>query len=85
MDGAYRFVVSRATVSGWQVTCFEGREQPSVANAVAEWVTDSEAFFASALTAARSVLGYCDSRGWWDDDTDRLRAAMTFADPAATS
>ena len=84
MDGAYRFVVSRTIPAEWRVTCFEGREQPSVANAVAEWVTPSDAFFASALAAARSVLGYCDSRGWWDDDTDRLRAAMASADPAAS-
>lgn len=84
-DGAYRFVVSRGTPTEWRVTCFEGREQPSAANAVAEWVTDAKAFFTSGLVAARSVLGYCDSRGWWDDDTDRLREAVTLADPQAAT
>ncbi len=85
MDGAYRFVVSQGTPTEWRVTCFEGREQPSVANAVAEWMTDAEAFFTSGLVSARSVLGYCDSRGWWDEDTDRLREAVASADPQAAS
>jgi len=84
-DGAYRFVVGAGGPTEWRVTCFEGREQPSVANAVAEWVTDAQAFFTSGLVAARSVLGYCDSRGWWDDDTDRLREAVALADPQAAS
>jgi hypothetical protein len=85
MDGPYRFIVSRATETEWRIACFEDREQPSVANAVAEWSTESQAFFDSGLAAARSVLGYCDSRGWWGDDTDRLRAAIALVDPAAAS
>ena len=85
MDGPYRFTVASVAPNAWRIACFEGREGPSVSNAVAEWSVDAGAFLHSGLAAARAVLGYCDGRGWWDDDTDRLRAAIAVVDPAAGS
>lgn len=79
-DGQYHFTVS-ATDGAWRVACFEGRQGPSVANAVVEWNVDPGGFLASAVSAARAILGFCDSRHWWDADTERLRAAIEFADP----
>lgn len=83
MEGPYHFSVADAGDGTWRIACFERRAQPSVANAVAEWSAVADRFLASALSAARSLLGYCDSRGWWDDDTERLRAAIAFDEPDA--
>jgi hypothetical protein len=85
MDGPYHFTVSTVSNDEWRVACFERREGPSVSNAIAEWSAEAGAFLESALAAAHGVLGYCDARGWWDTDTDRLRDAMAFADPDAAS
>ena len=85
MDGPYRFTVSAANTGHWRVACFEAREAPSVTNAVAEWITAADAFFESAVSAGKTVLGYCDTRGWWNDDTDLLRQALSFTDPDRAS
>jgi hypothetical protein len=85
MDGPYRFTVSTADAATWRVACFETRETPSVANAVAEWFTGSAALLESAVSAGKTMLGYCDARGWWNDDTDRLREALGFTDPDRAS
>ena len=85
MDGPYRFTVSTADAGSWRVACFETREVPSVTNAVAEWHTAADAFLESAVSAGKTMLGYCDARGWWNDDTDRLREALAFMDPDRAS
>src|SRR5215475_6555897 len=85
MDGPYHFSVSATTDGEWRISCFEGREGPSVANAVAEWPTKPDEFLGSALAAAHAILGYCDTRHWWNADTDRLRDAIAFADPDRAS
>jgi hypothetical protein len=85
MDGPYRFTVSRTDSQLWRVACFETREAPRATNAVMEWQTASDVFLESAISAARTLLGYCDSRQWWNDDTERLRAALAFTDPERAS
>ena len=85
MDGPYRFTVSAVYAGTWRVACFEIRETPSVANAVAEWTTDADALVDSAVSAGKMMLGHCDTRGWWDIDTDRLRQALAFTDPDRAS
>lgn len=83
MEGPYHFSVSATGSGAWRIACFERRQGPSVANAVAEWTADPERFLDSAVAAARTILGYCDARGWWDADTERLRDALAFAHPDA--
>ena len=85
MDGPYHFLVTRGAPEEWRVACFERREGPSAANAVAEWSTTPRAFLESAVAAARLVLGFCDAREWWSRDTDQLREVITIADPGAAS
>jgi hypothetical protein len=85
MDGPYHFSVGVSSPEEWRISCFEDRRGPSVANAVAEWNTSRRQFLESALSAARQVLGYCDTRQWWNDDTDCLRAALASSDPGAAS
>ena len=85
MDGPYHFTVSAIDSETWRVACFETREAPSVTNAVAEWTTEAEALIESAVLAGREMLGYCDTRGWWNADTDRLREALAFTDPDRAS
>jgi hypothetical protein len=31
------------------------------------------------------MLGHCDAREWWNDDTTRLREALAFTDPERPS
>lgn len=82
MDGPYRFTVTATDSQLWRVSCFETREAPSSTNAVIEWRTTPDVFFDSAVAAAKTLLGYCDSRQWWNDDTEQLRAALAFAEPS---
>jgi hypothetical protein len=82
MDGPYRFTVAATDSRLWRVACFETREAPSSTNAVIEWQTTSEVFLESAIAGARTLLGYCDSRQWWNDDTERLRTALAFTEPS---
>jgi len=44
-------------------------------------ITTPDDFLESAISAGTTVLGYCDSRSWWNDDTERLRTALAFRDP----
>lgn len=81
VDGPYRFTVAAAHSDLWRVACFETRDAPSSTNAVLEWHATPGVFLESAISAARAVLGHCDSRQWWNDDTERLRSALSFADP----
>lgn len=85
MDGPYRFTVATTESQLWRVACFETREAPSSTNAVIEWYTTPDVFLESAISASRALLGYCDARQWWNDDTERLRAALAFGDPERTS
>ena len=85
MDGPYHFTVARGGLEEWRIACFERREGPSAANAVAEWSTTRAVFLESALAAARSILGFCDAREWWSRDTDQLREVIAIADPGAAS
>ena len=85
MDGPYRFTVSAAGGDVWRVACFEMRDTPSATNAVAEWIARPGDFLESALSAGATVLGYCDSRSWWNDDTERLRTALAFREPERAS
>jgi hypothetical protein len=81
LEGPYRFTVGAASAGIWRVTCFETLETPSATNAVAEWGATPDGFLESAISAARMLLGYCDSRSLWNDDTERLRKALEFSDP----
>ena len=83
MDGPYHFTVAGGAPGEWRVACFERREGPSAANAVAEWPTAPNVFLDSALVAARGILGFCDAREWWAPETDQLRDVMANADPGA--
>jgi hypothetical protein len=85
MDGPYHFTASAAGPDAWRVACFESRERPSVSNAIAELTVNPVTFLASAVAAARGILGYCDVRGWWDADSDRLRSALSSVDPDGTT
>ena len=85
MDGPYRFTVAAANSDLWRVACFETRDAPSSTNAVLEWHADPGAFLESAISGGRALLGYCDSRQWWNDDTERLRTALSFGDPDRAS
>jgi len=85
MDGPYRFTVAAANSDLWRVSCFETRDAPSSTNAVLELHTTPGVFLESAISGARALLGYCDSRQWWNDDTERLRTALSFADPERAS
>ena len=85
MDGPYHFTVSAATAEAWRLACFERREGPGAANAIAEYSTTPQVFLESAVGAARGILGFCDAREWWNADTDRLREAVALADPGAAS
>ncbi len=85
MDGPYHFAVTAANRGDWRVACFERREGPTASNAVVEWTTTPSEFMESAIDAGRRILGHCDARGWWDADTDRLRAALTVLDLNAAS
>lgn len=85
MDGPFHFTVTRGGPEEWRVACFERREGPSAANAVAEWSAVPRAFLESGIAAARAVLGFCDAREWWSRDTDRLREVIAIVDPGAAS
>ena len=85
MDGPYHFTVAGGALGEWRVACFEWREGPSAANAVAEWHTTPNVFLESALAAGRGILGYCDTREWWGAEADRLREVIANADPGAAS
>ena len=85
MEGPYRFTVATSDSQLWRVACFETREAPSSSNAVIEWFTTPDVFLDSAFFASRALLGYCDARQWWNDDTEWLRTALAFADPERAS
>jgi hypothetical protein len=85
MDGPYRFTVIASTADDWRVACFEARETFGASNAVTEWRTAPAAFLESAVSAATALLGYCDARQWWSDETEQLRAALGFRDPERAS
>jgi hypothetical protein len=77
MDGPYHFIVSPRDGDRWRVAGFEDREAVArVGHAVFELDTTPAEFLGSAIAAAKPLLGYSDARGWWNDDTERLRHAV---------
>ena len=82
MDGPYHFGVTVREENRWQLACFEDREAGArVGHAVLALETTPTHFLGSAITAAKALLGYCDTRGWWNDDTERLREAVESGIP----
>jgi hypothetical protein len=72
MDGPYSFTVVAEQPGAWRIRCsedrLEGRSEPGP-----QWLTDQSSFLRSLYRAGRSVLAHCDSRGWWNADTEALR------------
>ena len=86
LDGPYHFSVTVRDAYRWQIACFEDREAGTrTGHAVLELETTPASLLGSAITAAKSLLGYCDTRGWWNDDTERLRAAVESGIPGRAS
>ena len=75
MDGPYSFTVRAEAPAVWRVRCLESRAE-GAAGAGPEWRTDAGTFLASVTRAARTVLAHCDARGWWSDETERLRRRL---------
>ena len=72
MDGPYSFTVRAGQAGAWRIACVEERTEGEHAVGPS-WLTDQAAFLDSVYRAARSILFFCDSRGWWDDETETLR------------
>jgi hypothetical protein len=72
MDGPYSFTVRAEQPGAWRIACVEERTEGEHAVGP-NWLTDQASFLDSVYRAARSVLFYCDTRGWWDDETETLR------------
>ena len=86
IDGPYHFGATAVDSERWVVTCFEDRDAAvRIGRAVLELRTTPAVFLGSALAVARTVLGHCDSRGWWNDDTERLRTAVEVGLPQSVS
>jgi hypothetical protein len=72
MDGPYSFTVGAEQGGAWRISCWEdrreGRGEPGPA-----WITDQASFLDGLSRSGRSTLAYCDSRGWWNTDTEALR------------
>jgi len=75
MDGPYSFAVRADGKGTWDIRCAEerthGRSAPGPA-----WLTDRANFLAGVHRAAHRVLAACDTRGWWNTDTETLRRRM---------
>jgi hypothetical protein len=72
MDGPYSFTVGVEQAGAWRISCSEDRREGRSGNGP-EWITDQSSFLGSLFRSGRSILAYCDSRGWWDTDTEALR------------
>lgn len=75
MDGPYHFVVRVEQPGAWTIRCIEERTRGSHSLGP-EWRTEPGFFLNSLADAGRAVLAHCDARGWWSDDTERLRRAL---------
>jgi hypothetical protein len=75
IDGPYLVTVRVERPGVWRLRCTEQRTH-GAASEGPEWRTDSGAFLASVTRAATTVLGLCDTRGWWSTDTESLRRAL---------
>ena len=75
MEGPYSFTVRAEQPEVWRVACVEERSQ-GASNPGPTWRTDRASFLRSLDQAARSVLAFCDARGWWNTDTEALRRRM---------
>ena len=72
MDGPYSFTVAAEQGGTWRVSCWEDRREGQSEPGPA-WITDQASFLDSLSRSGRSTLAYCDSRGWWNTDTEALR------------
>ena len=85
MEGPYHFVATSRGSQHWSIACFERRDADvRVGNAVLELEATPAEFLGSAITTAKALLGYCDARGWWNDDSERLRRAVEDGLPRST-
>lgn len=75
MDGPYSFTVHAEQAGAWRIACVEERTEGEHA-AGPSWLTDQAAFLDSVYRAARSVLFICDTRGWWNEETETLRRRL---------
>ena len=72
MDGPYSFTVRVERAGVWRIECSENRSA-GASDAGPTWLTDPAPFLDSIYRSARSVLSFCDSRGWWNAETEMLR------------
>lgn len=75
MDGPYSFTVHAEQAGAWRIACVEERTEGEHA-AGPSWLTDQAVFLDSVYRAARSVLFICDTRGWWNEETETLRRRL---------
>jgi hypothetical protein len=78
LDGPYLVTVRVERPGVWRLRCTERRTH-GAASEGPEWRTDSGIFLASVTRAATTVLGFCDTRGWWSTHTEALRRALEGA------
>ena len=78
VDGPYSFTVRAEQPEVWRVACVEERSS-GAGNPGPTWRTDRASFLRSLDQAARSVLAFCDARGWWNADTESLRRRLEAA------
>ena len=74
-DGPYSFAVVAERAEVWRIACVEERTTGS-SNPGPTWLTDRVSLLRSLDQAARGALAFCDSRGWWNADTESLRRRM---------
>jgi hypothetical protein len=75
LDGPYSFTVRAEEAGIWRIACMEERSTGS-GHPGPEWLTDQASFLASLRRAARGALSACDSRRWWNADTELLRRRL---------
>jgi hypothetical protein len=72
MDGPYSFTVGAGPGGTWRISCSEDRQEGRSERGP-QWITDQASFVGSLIRSGRSTLAHCDSRGWWNNDTEALR------------
>jgi hypothetical protein len=75
MDGPYSFTVGVEPGGAWRISCWEDRREGRSEQGP-QWITDQASFLGSLIRSGRSTLAHCDSRGWWNNDTEALRRRM---------
>jgi hypothetical protein len=77
-EGPYSFTVLAEQPDVWRVSCVQERTS-GASDAGPTWLTDRASFLRSLDQAARTVLAFCDARGWWSTDTEALRRRLESA------